>query len=165
MSARPTAAHWSSAVALPRTPSSRASLPLAQPCGISDHASLEALHAAGPAARACTTGPGAASVGMAEVDGPRPLAAEAAGPELVGAQCTQEVDLAESRPVGLAELELRVDRLPGQEAGQANLARCPDDQVRLGRAAGVEVVGDRFGGQFVGQPVGRDTRLGGGPDG
>ena len=52
----------------------------------------------------------------------RRSAAEAAVPVGVVAQGPQEVDLAEVRPVGLAEVELRVGALPEQEAGQPLLA-------------------------------------------
>ena len=50
------------------------------------------------------------------------LAAEAAVAVGVVAQRPQEVDLAEVRPVGLAEVELAVRALPEQEAGQPLLA-------------------------------------------
>ena len=50
--------------------------------------------------------------------------------------------LPEVRPVGLAEVELRVRALPEQEAGQPLLAGGADHQVGVGLAPGVEVLGD-----------------------
>src|SRR5688572_21906620 len=70
------------------------------------------------------------------------LFAEAAPPCGVRADRPQEVHLAEVRPVGLAEVELRVRALPQQEARQPLLARGADDEVRVGLALGVEVLGD-----------------------
>ncbi len=86
------------------------------------------------------------------------LSAEAAGPELIGADRPEEVDLAEGRPVGLAEVVLAVDALPGQEAGQANLAGGPDDEIGVARALGVEMRRQVLGGQRVGQVLRRDSR-------
>ena len=70
------------------------------------------------------------------------LGAEAAVPVAVRAQGPQEVDVAELRPVGVAEVELAVRALPEQEAGQPLLARGADQQVGVGLALGVEVLGD-----------------------
>ena len=50
------------------------------------------------------------------------LGAEAAISRGVGAQGAKEVDLAEGRPVGVAEVELRVDGLPQQESADALFA-------------------------------------------
>src|SRR6266496_1777549 len=60
----------------------------------------------------------------------------------VGAERAEEVDLAERGPVGVAEVELGVGALPEEEAAQALLPRGPDDQVRVGLARGVQVLGD-----------------------
>ena len=84
-----------------------------------------------------------------------PLPAETAGPLLVRADRPQEVDLAEGRPVGLAEVELAVGALPGQEAGQADLAGGPDDELRVRRASGVQLGGQAVGREGVGQLIGR----------
>ena len=60
-------------------------------------------------------------------------------------QCAQEIHTAEVRPQGLAEVELGVGALPGQEAGQSLLAAGADDQVRvrlpLGVQGGLNVIG------------------------
>src|SRR5689334_4540033 len=60
----------------------------------------------------------------------------------VGAQGAEEVDLAEGGPVGVTEVELGVGALPEQESAEALLARGADDQVRVGLAGRVEVLGD-----------------------
>ena len=60
--------------------------------------------------------------------------AEPAVPRRVGPQRPQEVDLAEVRPVGVAEVELRVGALPEQEAAQPLLAGGADDQIGVGLA-------------------------------
>src|SRR3982751_5684614 len=60
----------------------------------------------------------------------------------VGPDRPQEVDAAEVRPVGLAEVELAVRALPEQEAAQPLLPRRADDEVGVGLALGVEVLGD-----------------------
>src|SRR5688500_8884509 len=67
----------------------------------------------------------------------RPLLPEAAAPRGVGPDGPQEVHLAEVRPIGLAEVELRVRALPEQEAGQPLLAGGPDDQVGVRLALGI----------------------------
>src|SRR3954471_17030564 len=72
----------------------------------------------------------------------RASAAETAVPGGVVAQRPQEVDPAEVGPVDVGEVELGVRRLPEQEARQPLLTAGPDDQVGIGLAAGVEVLGD-----------------------
>src|SRR6478735_9079188 len=72
----------------------------------------------------------------------RGSAAEAAFTLGVRADRAQEVDPAEVGPQRLAEVELRVGRLPEQEATEPLLARGPDHQVGVGLALGVEVLGD-----------------------
>src|SRR4051812_48714627 len=67
---------------------------------------------------------------------------EATVPVAVGAQGPQEVDVPERGPVGVAEVELAVGALPEQESGQPLLAGGADQQVGVGLAAGVEVLGD-----------------------
>src|SRR6476620_1529549 len=57
-------------------------------------------------------------------------------------QCAQEVHVAEVRPVRLAEVELGGGALPEQEAAEPLLARGADDEVGVGLALGVEVLGD-----------------------
>jgi hypothetical protein len=52
---------------------------------------------------------------------------------------SEEVDLTESRPIGVAEVELRVGALPEQEVGQPLLAAGSDDHVGIGEARVVEV--------------------------
>ena len=74
---------------------------------------------------------------------------------LVGAQGTQEVDLPERRPVRVAEVELAVGALPGQEAAQPDLAAGADDEVGICLAAGVEVAGDLVVGDRLGETLDR----------
>ena len=81
----------------------------------------------------------------------RGLGAEPALAVRVRAQRPQEVDAAEVRPVGVAEVELRVRRLPQQEAGQPLLPARTDDQVGIGLALGVEVLGDVVDVEDLGQ--------------
>ena len=81
----------------------------------------------------------------------RRLAAEAALALPVRTQGADEVDLAEVRPQGLAEVVLAVRGLPHQEPGQPLLARGADDQVRVRLAPGVEVLGDVVDVQGAGQ--------------
>jgi len=69
--------------------------------------------------RASADGPGAGS------------AAEAPLALLVGADRAQEVDLAEGRPVRVAEVELTVRALPQEEAREADLAARADDEIRI----------------------------------
>ena len=70
--------------------------------------------------------------------------AEATVARAVRTQCTKEVHPAESRPVGLAEIEFRVHALPQHETGQSLLARGADEQVGVGLTARVEMPGDVF---------------------
>src|SRR3984957_12246160 len=60
----------------------------------------------------------------------------------VAAKCAQEVNLAERRPVGVTEVQLRADALPQQEVGNTLLAARADDEVRIGLPGCVEVAGD-----------------------
>src|ERR1700676_4132741 len=69
------------------------------------------------------------------------LSAKAAVTFGVGAQCPQEVHLAEGGPVRVAEIELRVCRLPQKEPPQPLLSAGADHQVRVGLARRVEVLG------------------------
>src|SRR5450755_2493467 len=77
--------------------------------------------------------------------------AEPALPGRVGAQRAEEVDAAERRPVGIAEVELRVRALPEQEPAEPLLPRGTDHQVRIGLAGRVEVLGDVLDVQDLGQ--------------
>src|SRR5215831_6842632 len=79
------------------------------------------------------------------------LGAEPAVPRGVGPQRPEEVHPPEGRPVGIAEVELRVDALPQQEAAQPLLPRGADHQVRVGLAGRVQVVGDVLHVQDLGQ--------------
>jgi len=54
----------------------------------------------------------------------------------VAAKRPQEVDLAERRPVGVAEVQLGVHGLPEQEVGHALLTAGADDEVGVGLPAG-----------------------------
>src|SRR5262245_1133804 len=60
----------------------------------------------------------------------------------VRADGAQEVDLAEVGPVGLAEVELALRRLPEQEPAEALLPGGTDHQVGVGLTLRVEVLGD-----------------------
>src|ERR671912_341714 len=72
----------------------------------------------------------------------RRSAAEAALALGVRADGAQEVHAPEVGPQRLAEVELRVGRLPQQEAAEALLAGRADHQVRIRLTLGVEVLGD-----------------------
>src|SRR5262245_12824586 len=76
-------------------------------------------------------------------------AAEAALALLVGTDCAQEIDLAEGRPVRVAEVELAVGALPQEEAGETDLAAGADDEVRIRQVGRVEVLADRLLGDAV----------------
>jgi signal transduction histidine kinase len=89
----------------------------------------------------------ASRVGV-EAKNSSPVPALAAG---VRAEGAQEVDVPEVGPVGVAEIELGVRRLPEQEAGEALLSAGPDDQVGVRLAAGVEVFGDVFDVEYLGE--------------
>src|SRR3954469_17892420 len=71
-----------------------------------------------------------------------PSATEPAVPQGIGAQGTEEVDPSEVRPERVTEVELRVRALPEHEATQALFTRGADDEVGVGLALGVEVVGN-----------------------
>src|SRR5690349_1016232 len=83
------------------------------------------------------------------------LTAEAAVPRGVRAQRAEEVDPAERGPVGVAEVELGLGALPQQESAQALLSRGPDDQVRIGLAGRVQVLGDVLDIEDAGQLLDR----------
>src|SRR5580704_1811935 len=87
-------------------------------------------------------------------------AAEPAVPGGVGAQRPEEVHLAEGGPVGVAEIELGVGALPEQEAAEALLARGADDQVGVGLARRVEVLGDVLDVEHFGQFLDRGAPCG-----
>jgi hypothetical protein len=70
----------------------------------------------------------------------------------VAAQCSQEVDLTERGPVGVAEVQLGMHGLPEQEVGYALLAAGADDQVGIGMPCCVQVPGDVVGGEGLGEP-------------
>src|ERR1044071_3440459 len=82
-------------------------------------------------------------------------ATEPALPVRVRAERPEEVDVPEVRPVRLTEVELRLRALPEQEPPQPLLARRADDEVRVGLALGVEVLGDLLDGDRVGDLVHR----------
>src|SRR6516164_4087900 len=111
-----------------------------------------------------STGPRPSLSGPPEM--PRPVlpragsGTEPAMPRGVRPQRAEEVHPPESRPVGVAEVELRVDALPQQEAAQPLLPRGADHQVRVGLSGRVQVVGDVLHVQDLGQlldagPLGR----------
>src|SRR3954467_8693655 len=82
---------------------------------------------------------------VARIVGPAKTAPSVAEPAVslgVGPQRAKEVDAAEVGPERVTEVELRVRTLPEQEATQSLLARRADDEVGVGLAAGVEVLGD-----------------------
>src|SRR3954454_18087485 len=87
--------------------------------------------------------------------GPRFLGPEAALATGVRSQRAQEVDAPEVGPVGVVEIELRVRRLPQQEARQPLFAARPDDQVGIGLTARVEVLGDVLDVEDLGQLLDR----------
>jgi hypothetical protein len=68
----------------------------------------------------------------------------------VATKGAKEVDLAESRPVGVAEIELGVGRLPEQEVGQALFPGRTDDEIGLGLTGGVQVRSDVVDRELVG---------------
>src|SRR6476619_7194107 len=74
-------------------------------------------------------------------------AAEATVPAGIRPQCAQEVDVAEVRPVRLAEVELGRRALPEQEAAEPLLARRADHEVGVRLALRVEVLRDVVGRQ------------------
>src|SRR5690606_6088695 len=77
-------------------------------------------------------------------------------PPLAGlevAQGPQEVDLAELRPVRVAEVELAVDRLPRHETGQPDLAGGPDHEVGVRHAGSVEVRRELLGAHVTGDAL------------
>ena len=77
----------------------------------------------------------------------RASGAEPALPARVAAQGAEKVDLAEGRPVGVAEVQFRVGALPEQEVRQALLAARADDQVGFRVLRRVQVCGDVVDGQ------------------
>ena len=91
------------------------------------------------AAAAQTAGPRGSHPALIAQPAQDPIAALAVAYD---AQRAQEVDPAEVGPVDVAEVELRVRALPEQEAGEPLLAAGADDQVGIGLARGVEVLGD-----------------------
>src|SRR5699024_11470854 len=86
--------------------------------------------------------------------------AEATVARAVRAQCTEEVHPAESRPVGLAEIELRVHALPQHETGQTLLPRRADEQVGVGLAARVEMPGNVLDVQALRELLDRGSTVG-----
>src|SRR3954467_8872731 len=82
-------------------------------------------------------------------------ATEATGPAGIRPQGAQEVDVAEVGPVRLAEVELGGRALPQQEAAEALLPRRADDEVGVGLALGVEVLGDVLDGELSGDLLDR----------
>ncbi len=46
----------------------------------------------------------------------------------------------EIRPINRQEDEFAIGGLPHQEIGQSLLARCPDDEIGIGNASGVEML-------------------------
>src|SRR6478735_3072656 len=90
----------------------------------------------------------------------RRSAAEAALALGVRTDGAQEVDAPEVGPQGLAEVELRLRRLPQQEAAEALLAGRADHQVGVGLALGVEVLGDVLDVDDVGELLERGALRG-----
>src|SRR5690606_27316311 len=86
--------------------------------------------------------------------------AEAPVARAEGAERAEEVHSAEGRPEDLAEVELRMRALPEQEAGEALLSRGPDEQVRVGLAARVEMLADVLQVEALGELLDRGA-LGG----
>jgi hypothetical protein len=68
---------------------------------------------------------------------------------LITSDRSEKVDLPKDGPIGIAEVELAVGTLPEHEAREAHLAAGPDDQIRIGAVVGVEVLGQRVGGNTV----------------
>src|SRR6476661_6068987 len=87
--------------------------------------------------------------------------AEPTVPAGIRPQGTEEVDVAEVGPVGLAEVELRRCALPEEEAAEPLLPRRADDEVGIGLALGVEVPGDVVCRQRIGYLL--DALTGGRP--
>src|SRR5450759_4620814 len=81
----------------------------------------------------------------------RTSATETTGAKLVGPDGAQEVQLAEGRPVGVAEVELAVGALPGQEPGEPDLARGADDELRVADAESVQMRFELLGGERIGE--------------
>src|SRR3954453_6989074 len=82
---------------------------------------------------------------VARIVGPGKTAPSVAEPAVslgVRPQRAKEVEAAEVGPQRVTEVELRVRTLPEQEATKSLLARRADDEVRVGLAASVEVLGD-----------------------
>ena len=61
------------------------------------------------------------------------------------------MDLAEGRPVGLAEVQLGVGALPEQEVGQTQLAAGADDEIGVRLPGGIQVAGNVLNGERLGQ--------------
>src|SRR5918992_676793 len=70
------------------------------------------------------------------------LAAETTGATGVLGECLVERGRVEVGPQPVAEVELRIGRLPDQEVADPLVASGPDEQVRLGQAARVQPLGD-----------------------
>src|SRR5882724_4437114 len=68
---------------------------------------------------------------------------------LVGTDGSQEVDLAEGRPVRVAEVEFAVGALPQEEAREPDLTAGADDEIRIRQVRRVEVLADRLLGDAV----------------
>jgi len=77
------------------------------------------------------------------------LGAEAALALLIAADGSEEIDLAERRPARVAEIELAIGTLPEEEAGEANLPTCPNDEIRIGEIIHIEIFADLFGCDFL----------------
>jgi hypothetical protein len=70
----------------------------------------------------------------------RPASTEASVPALIAPDCSQEIDLAESGPLDITEIELTIGTLPQHEAGESHLPGGPDNQVGIGAVVRVEVL-------------------------
>src|SRR5712691_2535271 len=90
----------------------------------------------------------------------RRLRAKAAVTFGKGPKGPQEVDLAECGPVRVAEVELRVRRLPQQEPAEPLLAAGADDEVGVGLAGRVQVLGDVLDIEDLGQLLDRGAPAG-----
>src|ERR1700728_2827726 len=78
-------------------------------------------------------------------------AAGVAAARRVGTERAQQIDAPEAWPVHVAEVKLGGGGLPEQEVGQPLLAAGPDDEVRVGLAACVQVPRNVLVGQRPGK--------------
>ena len=90
-------------------------------------------------------GRGGGAEGAAVQEKAYDLRAEAPLPLLIIADRPEKIDLAKGGPVGVAEIELTIGALPEEEAGEAEFATRPDDEIRIGKIIHIEILADLFG--------------------